>query len=72
MMPTTTIVSKITNVFDDSIDFTQRERTKNRETQESEWNDSRSPSPVIVWRPTARVKLATDIPPALKLRTFSY
>jgi len=29
-------------------------------------DDSRSESPVIIWRPSARVKLATDLPPELQ------
>ena len=27
--------------------------------------ESRSPSPIIIWRPAARVKVATDVPPEL-------
>ena len=28
-------------------------------------DESRSPSPIIIWRPAARVKVATDVPPEL-------
>ena len=43
-----------------------RSRQKIEPKNDNDWNDSRSPSPVIIWRPSSRVKLATDIPPQLK------
>lgn len=31
-----------------------------------DWNNSRSPSPVIIWKPSSRVQIATDLPSKLK------
>jgi len=33
---------------------------------DDEWNNSRSPSPVIIWRPSSRITIARDLPSNLK------
>lgn len=36
--------------------------SSNHKEAEDDWNDSRSPSPVIIWRPSSRVTIAKDLP----------
>ena len=41
-------------------------KSKTSQFDGDEWNNSRSPSPVIIWRPSSRITIAKDLPPNLR------
>ena len=67
-IPSTEDLLKHVDTFEKStMDSGTNAGLKGENAKNEEWEGSRSPSPVIIWRPSSRVELATDIPKELKL-----
>jgi len=54
------------DTLDQEVEKVIHEGAENQAEVPTQNDRSRSPSPVIIWKPSARVKLATDLPPELK------